>query len=192
MSEPVPATLLSALGDLVNWLETAKIPSIIIGGIAVSVLGRPRLTQDIDVLANLHESEWTNAVGAAERHGILPRIDSPTEFAKRSRVLLLRHTATGIDLDITISGISFERAAIDRSQIQTVEGIRFRLPCIEDLIVMKAVAGRAKDLQDIEGLLESNPDADIHVARQWIREFSTVMTMPDMLIEFDKLVARTR
>jgi hypothetical protein len=31
---------------------------------------------------------------------------------------------------------------------------------------------------------------DIAVARQWIREFATAMSMPDMLEEFDKLVAR--
>jgi hypothetical protein len=39
-------------------------PSMIIGGVAASVLGQPRLTQDVDVLAILPEADWTHAVSA--------------------------------------------------------------------------------------------------------------------------------
>ena len=46
----VPATLLAALADLVKWLDVTKAPSMVIGGVAASVLGRPRLTQDVDAL----------------------------------------------------------------------------------------------------------------------------------------------
>ena len=41
----VPATLLAALSDLMKWLDATNIPSVVIGGVAASVLGRPRLTQ---------------------------------------------------------------------------------------------------------------------------------------------------
>jgi hypothetical protein len=34
----------------VAWLEQENIPAVIVGGIAASVLGRPRLTRDIDAL----------------------------------------------------------------------------------------------------------------------------------------------
>lgn len=44
MVDRVPAPLLAALADLVKWLDDAKMPSMIIGGVAASVLGRPRLT----------------------------------------------------------------------------------------------------------------------------------------------------
>jgi hypothetical protein len=71
----VPATLLAALADLVKWLDAAKMPSMVIGGVAASVLGRPRLTQDVDALAILPEADWANAVSTAASHGILPRIE---------------------------------------------------------------------------------------------------------------------
>jgi hypothetical protein len=32
---------------------------------------------------------------------------------------------------------------------------------VEDLLIMKAIARRPKDLQDIRGLLAAHPDADI-------------------------------
>jgi predicted nucleotidyltransferase len=188
----VHATLLAALADLVKWLDDAKMPSMIIGGVAASVLGRPRLTQDVDALAILPEADWADAVSTAAHHGIHPRIENPLDFARRSRVLLMRHVESGIDIDLTFGRLSFELTAIDHSEIHDVGGVRVRLPRVEDLLIMKAIARRPKDLQDIEGLLAANPDADVVAVRQWVREFATAMSMSDMLDDFDKVVARSR
>jgi hypothetical protein len=188
----VPATLLAALADLVKWLDDAKMPSMIIGGVAASVLGQPRLTQDVDALAILPEADWASAVSSAARHGILPRIGNALDFAGRSRVLLMRHAESGIDIDLTFGRLSFEQTAVDNSEVHDIGGLRVRLPRVEDLLIMKAVARRPKDLQDIEGLLAAHPDADIVAVRQWVREFATAMSMSDMLDDFDKVVAGSK
>jgi hypothetical protein len=188
----VPATLLAALADLMKWLDAANMPSMVIGGVAASVLGRPRLTHDVDALAILPEGEWANAVSTAARHGILPRIENPLDFARRSRVLLMRHVESGIDIDVTFGGLSFEQAAIDNSKIHDIGGLRVRLPRVEDLLIMKAVARRPKDLQDIEGLLAAHPEVDVATVRHWVSEFATAMSTSDMLDDFDKLVARSK
>ncbi|MBK6599137.1 MAG: hypothetical protein IPG25_15175 [Proteobacteria bacterium] len=57
MTEHLPASLQAALADLAAWLDGAQIPATIIGGIAASILGRPRLTRDIDALALLAEAD---------------------------------------------------------------------------------------------------------------------------------------
>lgn len=192
MVDRVPTTLLGALADLMKWLDATNIPSMVIGGVAASVLGQPRLTQDVDALAILPEGEWANAVSTAVRHGILPRIENALDFARRSRVLLMRHVESGIDIDITFGALVFERAAIDNSEMHDIGGLRVRFPRVEDLLIMKAVARRPKDLQDIEGLLAAHPEADVATVRQWVSEFATAMSMSDMLDDFDKLVARSK
>jgi len=189
---PVPTTLRAALADLVNWLDATKIPSMVIGGVAASILGRPRLTQDVDALAILPEADWAKAVSTAASHGILPRIENPLDFARRSRVLLMRHAASGIDIDLTFGRLSFEQTAIDHSEIHDIGGLRVRLPRVEDLLIMKAIARRPKDLQDIEGLLAAHPEADVIAVRHWVREFATAMSMSDMLDDFDKVVERSK
>ena len=189
---PVPATLLVALADLVKWLDATKTPSMVIGGVAASLLGQPRLTQDVDALAILPEADWANAVSTAASYGILPRIENPLDFARRSRVLLMRHAASGINIDLTFGRLSFELTAIDHSEIHDIGGLRVRLPRVEDLLIMKAIARRPKDLQDIEGLLAAHPEADLVAVRQWVREFATAMSMSDMLDDFDKVVARSQ
>ena len=175
-----------------SWLDDAKVPSMIIGGVAASVLGQPRLTQDVDALAWLPESDWARVIAAAGRHGIEPRIDKAHEFARRSRVLLMRHVDSAIDIDLVFGSLSFEQVAIANSHVHEIGGLRVQLPRVEDLMIMKAIAGRPKDIQDIEALLAANPGADLEITRRWIKEFAVAMTMPDILAEFEKLVARRK
>ena len=104
----------------------------------------------------------------------------------------MRHAASGINIDLTFGRLPFEQAAIDRSEIHDIAGLRVRLPRVEDLLIMKAVARRPKDLQDIEGLLAAHPEADVAAVRQGVREFATAMSMSDMLDDFDKVVARSK
>lgn len=50
------APLINALRDLMNWFETEHISGMVIGGVAASLLGRPRITRDVDILIQLEES----------------------------------------------------------------------------------------------------------------------------------------
>src|SRR5437588_12208151 len=173
-----------------RWLDAAHVPSMIIGGVAASVLGRPRLTQDIDPLAVLAEADWAEAVRLAPQYEILPRIEDALQFAQRSRVLLMRHTTSGIDVDVTFGELAFERAAVANCENHDVGGVRVRLPRVEDLLVMKAIARRPKDVQDLQGLLVAHPDVDVAAARRCVREFAIAMSMPDMLRDFESLLAQ--
>jgi hypothetical protein len=164
VADPFPASLQAALADLVKWLEAAHIPAMIIGGVAASALGRPRLTQDIDALAIMPDAEWANVIESAGRYGIIPRIGEALEFARRSRVLLLRHVNSGIDVDVTLGGLPFEQAAVEKSAVHNIGGLQLRLPRVEDLLVMKAIVRRPKDNEDIRGLLAAHPHVDFTVA----------------------------
>jgi predicted nucleotidyltransferase len=192
MAERVPASLLAALADVMKWLDDSHIPSMVIGGVATSMLGRARLTQDVDALVLIPEDEWEQALSNATNYGIAPRIEDPLGFARRSRMLLLTHTASNIDIDVALGGLSFELEALARSQTHEMNGFRLRLPVVEDLLIMKAFAHRPKDMEDIKGLLDAHPDADLNVVRQWVREFANAMTMPDLLEDFEKIAARRK
>jgi hypothetical protein len=105
VAERIPVPLLDALADLVKWLESAQISAMVIGGVASSFLGRPRMTQDVDALAILPEDQWDAAAEAARKFGIVPRIDQAVDFARRSRVLLLKHTQSDIAIDVILGGL---------------------------------------------------------------------------------------
>jgi predicted nucleotidyltransferase len=190
--ERIPASLMAALADLMKWFDAAGIPAMIIGGVAASILGRARLTRDVDALAMIPEAEWANALSVAANQGIVVRNEATLDFARSSRMLLLRHSASDIDIDVALAGLSFELQALTLGQVHEVGGVALRLPRVEDLLVMKAFAHRPKDMEDIEGLLAVHPGADLVFVRQWLREFSAAVNMPDLLDDFEKAVARRR
>jgi hypothetical protein len=190
VADPIPASLQAALTDVVKWLGAAQIPAMIIGGVAASALGRPRLTQDIDALAIMPDADWGDVIESAAQYGIVARIGEALEFARRSRVLLLKHLRSGIDVDVTLGCLPFERAAVEKSAVHNIGGLQLRLPRVEDLLVMKAIARRPKDIEDIRGLLAAHPQVDTSEVRRWVREFATAMSMSGILEEFDKLVAQ--
>ena len=79
-AERVAAPLLAALTDLAHWFADIGVRAMIIGGPAASLLGRPRLTRDIDAMAFAPESQWPHVLRRASTHGILPRPEMLTEF----------------------------------------------------------------------------------------------------------------
>ena len=85
-----------------EWLDSAAVPGAIIGGVAASILGRPRLTEDIDVLVILERQEWTAFLRTGREFGFAPRVDDALDFAESSRVLLVVHQPSGVSIDIVL------------------------------------------------------------------------------------------
>ena len=94
--------LLTPLQALQNLLEKFNNRGVLIGGIAASLLGTPRLTVDLDAVFLLSLEEVPGLLLEASGLGIEPRILGIIEFARKNRVLLLRHTDSGTDIDLSL------------------------------------------------------------------------------------------
>ena len=182
----------TVLSDLVGWLHEQQTPGIVIGGIAAGILGRPRTTADVDVSVIVDESRWPQFVATGEKHGFVLRQPDALEFARQSRVLLVRHKPSGIGVDIAFAGLPFELEAIAQAQTGDFQGLSFPLPTPEDLIVMKAVAHRPHDLGDIEAIVDSHPQLNRRRILRWVREFSAVLEMPEILADLQAILKRPR
>ncbi len=186
------APLLAALRDLRSWLEAERVSGVVIGGVAASLLGRPRATRDIDAVVLLDASRWDDFFSAAERFGFLPRLSNPIEFARENRVLLLKHGPSGIDVDIAFGSLPFEEEVIRRASTVTIGGVAISLASPEDIIIMKAVAHRPRDMADIEAILAARPDIDITRVRQWLADFSALLEVPEILDDIEKMLKHIR
>jgi len=173
-----------------RWLVNERIPGAIIGGVAASIRGRPRLTDDVDAVILADDVGWERVVSSASPYGIVPRIDGVLDFAARSRVLLLRHEPSGVDLDVSLGALPFEREVIERSSIEKVGRLRLRLSSAEDVVIMKALARRPRDIADIEGILDVQRDLDLDRIRHYLREFSSLLEMPEIQEDFERLLRR--
>src|SRR3989338_7115529 len=146
------APLLSALHNLVDWFTAERVSGMVIGGVAASILGRPRLTRDVDAVILMDQADWETFLNAGARFGSHPRRSDSLAFATRTRVLLVHHAPSGIDVDIAFGALPFEKEAISRMSWVDVGGVSVPLPRPADLIVMKAVANRPRDKADIEAI----------------------------------------
>jgi len=154
---------------------------VVIGGIAVGLLGQTRFTEDLDAMVLLSVDEIPQFLAVAQQEEIIPRISQAEEFAKHSRVLLLRHTPSQTNIDISLGALPFEQQVVQRSNAHTIDDtLTVRLPTPEDLIIMKAVAHRPKDLLDIQGIIHSNPDLDREYIQDWVTQFAILLEMPEL------------
>jgi hypothetical protein len=174
--EPLMPTL-QALQRLIDRFDKQ---GIIIGGAAVCLMGQPRMTADVDAVLLLSIDELPQLLKAAREVGLVPRIKDVKEFARRNRVVLLRHQASGTDVDISLGALPVEIEAVQRSRILRTGNLRLRLPTVEDLIILKAVAHRPKDLLDIRTLVEIHPDLDRGRIEHWVRQFADLLETPEL------------
>src|SRR4051794_39269655 len=168
-----------------RWMTDERIAGTIIGAVAVAIRGRPRNTDDVDAIFLGDAISSERLLESAARYGFVPRVDDVLGFAAHSRVLLLRHEPSGVDVDVSLGALRFDREMIERSTVVKVGRLQLRLSSAEDLVIMKAVARRPKDIADIEGLLTTNPDLDLDHIRRHLREFSSALEMPEIYDDFE-------
>ncbi len=181
--------LLKPLQAMMRWFDATGTQAAIIGGVAASLLGKPRLTKDIDAVVLDAGAEALIESGAP--YGFLPRIADAVEFARNTRMLLLRFAEGAIDIDLSLGALPFEYEVVDRSSMIDVSpGVSIRVASPEDIIVMKSIAGRGRDIMDIENIMGANPDLDVERIRRWVREFSAVLEMPEIHDSLEKLLQR--
>ena len=69
-------------------------------------------------------------------------------------------------------------------------GMHTPLPGVEDLIIMKAVAHRSRDLSDIESLVETNTRLDVDRILRWVGDFASALEMPELLSDLEAIISR--
>lgn len=119
-------------------------------------------------------------IEAAAQEGLEPRVLEAEEFARRRRVLLLSHVPSGVDVDISLGILPFEQEAVERGSLYQIGSMTVRLPTPEDLIILKAVAHRPQDLEDIQAIIEAHPRLDRARIERWVKEFAEVLETPQL------------
>jgi uncharacterized nucleotidyltransferase DUF6036 len=169
-----------AIESLQRLLHKFNDRGVFIGGIAVGFLGKPRFTADIDAVFLLSTQELSKFIELAAAENISPRIQNGEEFARKNRVLLLKHLPTETDIDVSLGILPFEEEMVERSSIKSFADLSIRLPTPEDLIIMKAIAHRPKDLEDIRTIADNYSRLDVDRIEKWVKAFGEVLETPEL------------
>ena len=100
------------------------------------------------------------------------------DFTKETMVLPCQDSETGIRVDLIFSHSPYEQQALERIQRITMEGVEVRFASVEDVVIHKIIAGRARDLEDVEAIVLKNPRMDREYVDTWLQQFSEALGEP--------------
>ncbi len=159
------------LKKIASHLLKQNIPYMIIGGQAVLVHGEPRLTKDIDVTLGIGVDELRRIEAVIREMDLKYLVPEVEEFVKETMVLPVVDKESGIRIDFTFSFSPYERQAIERAIDIELGGASIRFASLEDVVIHKIIARRARDIEDVKSILLINPDYDRKYIRMWLFEF---------------------
>ncbi len=171
--DPLANELIRAVELLSDVFAAQSIRYAVVGGLATLMRGRPRFTQDVDVLLDVPQ------LALPELLDELRRLDFTFDTATLLREYVHDHMTAFRFGSVRIDWLKpvlplYARALADASSLTWTEGHSLRVATAEGLILTKMVSFRPQDQVDIETLLIANRDEiDVVLIRQ---EWSAVAT----------------
>jgi hypothetical protein len=164
----------------------------VFGAQAAIVRGVVRATEDVDVTVDLRGADIQTFIEALAREQVSLRVSNAEEFIAATRVLPMMHLPRGIPVDVVLSGSGFEDDVFERVEIVPIDGVEVPVAALEDLIVMKTLAGRPRDVEDVTAMLVANPAHDVERIRAALRDLETALDQSDLIPGFESALKKAR
>jgi hypothetical protein len=176
------------LKGLAHALRSVGAQWYLFGAQAALIHGASRLTADVDATVFWESTRLDPLLAALRANGFDSR-PVPADFIERTRVLPLVHTATQMQVDLVLGGPGLEELFLQRAVEGDIEGVRVPVATAEDLVAMKVLGGRAKDLDDVRSLLVANAGKlDLSHVRTVLRELELALDRSDLIAELERAV----
>ena len=183
------ADLTELIAELARRLTERELPYMLIGGQAVLLHGRPRVTEDIDVTLGVGPTELPAVLDLCGALGLEPLPERVDEFVRDTYVLPARHPHTAMRVDFIFSTTPYEQQAIARAERIELGGCQVAFATAEDLMIHKLFAARPRDLEDAAGVVARKGHAlDWEYLAHWAEQFAQVPGRE----EFPEQVARLK
>jgi hypothetical protein len=181
------------LADLSSAFTAVEVEWFLFGAQAAIVYGVARLTADVDVTARVPGGLPNTAlIAALEQRGFRRRFDHPA-LMEHGRVLPFVHERSSIPLDVVLSGPGLEDEFFLRVRRHSLDGVDVPVLDVADLVVLKMLAARPKDIEDVVTLLRIHgASVDLALARRTLQMLESALGQRDLLPALDQAVARAR
>ncbi|OGK82051.1 MAG: hypothetical protein A2X51_07855 [Candidatus Rokubacteria bacterium GWC2_70_24] len=183
--------LADLLADLRQVLAGVGARWYLFGAQAAILHGAARLTADVDITVDpgtRTAGDLAMALGAA---GFEPRVGDVAAFAEANRVLPLVHARTRIPVDVVLAGPGLEDLFFARAEQRPIGDVTVPVACAEDVVTMKVLGGRAKDLDDAAAILRAQRGTlDLHRVRETLRQIEQALDRSDLVAALERIVTR--
>jgi predicted nucleotidyltransferase len=166
--DPLAGELVAAVEILSEVFGVRGIRYAILGGLATMLRGRPRFTQDVDVLLDVPQVALPGLLDELAGRGFSLDRDAVIREFVQHHMTAFRYGMVRIDWLKPVLPI-YAHALAAATTVLWTEGHVMRVLATEGLIVTKMVAFRPQDQEDIRTLLAANRDdidSDL-IRREW-------------------------
>jgi hypothetical protein len=186
----VPADVPAALADLAAAFAALGVRWYVFGAQAVIAAGVPRLSADIDVTVETPRGGTRALIAALAKHGIVIRdVGDVATFIAETRVVPALHVASRLPVDVVLAGPGLEEDMMARVLRRSVGAAQIPFVDTADLIALKILAGRDKDLEDVAALgRAAPPELSLEVARRRVAELGALIDDSTLTATFDRLM----
>jgi predicted nucleotidyltransferase len=177
------------IAQIARCLDGKKVPYMIIGGQAVLLYGRPRLTRDIDITLGVDSDRFEMIAGVCKDAGLKILPIEPEAFAAQTKILPAEDPDSKMRVDFIFSFTPYEQQALERVRRIDLAGCLVCFASCEDVIIHKMIAARAIDEEDVKSILIKHKESiDFEYIKRWLSEFGKISEHKDVLTRFDRLL----
>lgn len=144
--------------DVVAALAEARVPYVIVGGVAVAGWGNIRTTGDVDVLLNLALEDVPRFLSSLKRRGLdTSAYEVESALRERSHFTIFDKRS---EYHVDAKGLysDADRQTFSRRKRIRVGGVSCHLSSPEDLIAHKLLFGSEQDIRDAEAIYARQKD----------------------------------
>ena len=169
--DPLAGDLITASEVLCEVFQARGIRYAVLGGVATILRGRPRFTQDIDILLDVPQVALPGLLDELSDRGFTLERDTVIREFSRHHMTTFRFGVVRIDWLKPVLPL-YAHALAAATPLPWTPGHSLNVVSPEGLIVTKMVAFRPQDQEDIRTVLAANrDDIDVDLIR---REWATV------------------
>jgi hypothetical protein len=169
----------------------------LLGGLALAVHAEPRTTRDLDVaVATASDAEAERLVRLLGVRGyrLLEQLENNVSGRLATvRVLAPGEKPGGIVIDLFFDHSGLENDLVQRAAtLALVPGLEAPIVLRGDLLALKVLAARPRDLEDAGALIAAASGADLDQARSTLRDLGGlgIHRRGDFEAELEQLIAR--
>jgi uncharacterized nucleotidyltransferase DUF6036 len=176
----------SPLADLLAAASAAfaelRVRWYLFGAQAAILYGAARLTADVDITLDAGPHPVEDVLAALEARRFAPRVRNALAFVTETRVLPMVHGPTRIPVDLVLAGPGPEQRFLERAEVRLIDGVPVPVAASDDLVVMKVLAGRPLDLEDVVAILVAQgPRVDLERATATLRLLEQALDRRDLV-----------
>ena len=178
------------LYDTINTLTDLKVEYAVVGGWAVRAFGVPRATYDVDVTISADRARLSELFSALDELGY--DVDDIyrkgwTDDVAGMPLVKARTFVDGrtVVADMFLAENVFQQSLMQRKQLADINGITAWVATPEDIVLMKLVASRHRDLSDIQDIFLMQGTLDQDYLREWAAKLGVADKLEQALKEVE-------